>query len=104
MAKKERRPTDENAQELAARSFEEVLHRLEEIVEQLEAGEQPVEQSLALFEEGVRLAREGHRRLEAAERRIATLLEEGGERPLRAPVSDENDEGEDDDAGEPDAD
>ncbi len=59
-------------------SFEQALERLEQIVDRLEAGELPLEGALAAFEEGVSLSRRCAAELEAAERRIETLVREGG--------------------------
>ena len=63
-------------------TFEQIIARLEAIASQLERGEVPLEESLRLFEEGVSLAKKGASRLDGAERRIATLLEDGTTAPL----------------------
>lgn len=63
-------------------TFEQIIARLEAIAGQLERGEVPLEESLRLFEEGVQLAKKGTSRLDDAEKRIATLLEDGTTAPL----------------------
>ncbi len=72
-------------------SFEGALERLEEIVERLEGGDLPLEDALAAFEEGVGLSRRCAGELDAAERRIETLVREGG--GLRARPFDAGDDG-----------
>lgn len=69
-------------------SFEAALERLEAIVDQLEQGDLELEQALASFERGVKLTRLCAGQLEDAERRIETLVREGGKwtaRPFDEP-------------------
>ena len=58
--------------------FEDALGRLEDLVERLRAGELPLESALEAFEEGVALTRRCAEQLERAERRIESLVREGG--------------------------
>jgi exodeoxyribonuclease VII small subunit len=65
--------------------FEGALERLEGLVERLEDGDLPLEDALAAFEEGIALTRRCAEQLERAERRIESLVREGGryvERPF----------------------
>ena len=67
--------------------FEQALERLESLVERLDDGDLPLEEALAAFEEGVALTRQCAQQLERAERRVDTLVREGGrfvERPFEA--------------------
>jgi exodeoxyribonuclease VII small subunit len=65
-------------------TFEQIISRLEAIAAQLEHGEKPLEESLLLFEEGVGLANRGTHLLDEAERRIATLLDNGSTAPINS--------------------
>jgi exodeoxyribonuclease VII small subunit len=70
--------------EVDALGFEAALERLEGLVERLEGGDLPLEQALEAFEEGVALTRRCATQLGEAERRIDSLVREGGrlvERP-----------------------
>jgi len=73
-----KKDTQTRAKKEARDTFEQVLGRLEKIVVDLEEGEMPLENALEAFEEGIKLSQEAARRLDAAERRIETLLADGG--------------------------
>lgn len=65
--------------------FEAALERLEGLVARLESGDLTLEAALEAFEEGVSLTRRCAAQLERAERRIESLVREGGrlvERPF----------------------
>jgi exodeoxyribonuclease VII small subunit len=77
-----------------ALGFEAALERLENLVERLETGDLPLEAALAAFEEGVALTRRCAEELSRAERRIESLVREGGrlvERPLAEDLPEERD-------------
>ena len=59
--------------------FEDALDQLESVVDQLERGDLALEDALGAFERGVRLSVQCAAQLDAAEKRIETLIREGGE-------------------------
>ncbi len=83
-------PAAEAIEELG---FEAALERLEDLVEQLEGGELSLESSLEAFERGVALTRRCAEQLAQAERRIETLVREGGRLVERPFAADESEEG-----------
>jgi exodeoxyribonuclease VII small subunit len=80
-------------------SFEARLERIEQIVDRLDQGELALEESLSVFEEGVALSKQCWSDLEGAERRVETLVREGGAwlaRPFDAPEDDTFEDAEED--------
>ena len=75
-ASRKKKVSPESGEEI---SFETALQRLENLVDRLEQGELELEESLGVFEEGVGLSKQCAGKLEDAERRIETLVREGGE-------------------------
>lgn len=71
--------------------FEAALEQLEGLVDRLESGDLPLESALAAFEQGVALTRRCADQLAAAERRIETLVREGG-RLVARPLPDASEE------------
>ena len=62
-----------------AERFEDQLAKLEDIVARLEDESVGLEESLDLFEQGMGLVRSCRTRLEQVEKRVARLMEDGGE-------------------------
>ena len=63
----------DQAQDVAALSFEDALKRLEEIVRKLESGEAALDEAIGLYEEGDRLKQQCEARLKAAQARIEQI-------------------------------
>ena len=73
-------------------AFEDALERLEVLVERLQGDDLPLESALEAFEEGIALTRRCAEQLQRAERRIESLVREGGrlvERPFAEDTPDE---------------
>ena len=65
---------DENAENIAAMSFEDALRALEDVVRRLEGGEVPLDESLTLYERGEALRKHCQARLDAAQARIEKIV------------------------------
>jgi exodeoxyribonuclease VII small subunit len=64
---------DEQAQDVAALTFEAALKRLEEIVRKLESGEASLDDAIELYSEGDRLKQQCEARLQAAQAKIEQI-------------------------------
>lgn len=63
----------QDANDIAALSFEDALKRLEAIVQRLESGEEPLDGAIALYAEGDALRAQCERRLKDAQARIEKI-------------------------------
>ena len=70
-------PAPAQADDLAARPFDELVAELQRIVQTLEAGRVGLEESIALYREGLRLHAACEARLKAAELTITELGKRG---------------------------
>ncbi|KIL45942.1 exodeoxyribonuclease VII small subunit [Jeotgalibacillus campisalis] len=63
-------------------SFEEAMNELETIVVKLEEGDVPLEEALTIYQKGMELSKLCHDKLQQAEKQMATVMTEEGEKPL----------------------
>ncbi|PPA71367.1 exodeoxyribonuclease VII small subunit [Jeotgalibacillus proteolyticus] len=63
-------------------TFEEAMNQLESIVTKLEEGDVPLEEALSIYQKGVELSKLCHDKLQRAEKQMATVITEEGEKPL----------------------
>jgi exodeoxyribonuclease VII small subunit len=64
----------DDANALAAMTFEEALRALEDVVRKLEGGEVPLDESISLYERGEQLRGLCQARLDAAQARIEKIV------------------------------
>ncbi|MGD7045548.1 exodeoxyribonuclease VII small subunit [Jeotgalibacillus proteolyticus] len=63
-------------------TFEEAMNELETIVSKLEEGDVPLEEALTIYQKGMDLSKLCHDKLQHAEKQMATVMTEDGEKPL----------------------
>ncbi|TFD92241.1 MULTISPECIES: exodeoxyribonuclease VII small subunit [Jeotgalibacillus] len=63
-------------------SFEEAMQELEKIVSRLEEGDVPLEEAISYYQKGVELSKICHEKLQHAEKQLATIMTDEGEKPL----------------------
>lgn len=63
-------------------TFEEAMDELESIVTKLEEGDVPLEEALTIYQKGVSLSKLCHDKLQHAEKQMATIITDEGEKPL----------------------